>query len=108
MKDDNTVVTCLGWIALLAATVGLGLPLSGWVLSVMWAWFVVPVFHLPALGVAQAIGLSCIVSFFKSYKSGDGKKKTTTETVIDLIGTAFAAPLFALGFAYIIHLFIGG
>ena len=28
--------------------------LRGWVLSILWGWFMVPVFGLPALGIAQS------------------------------------------------------
>jgi hypothetical protein len=45
-----------------------GLPIialyRAWVLSQLWGWFVVPVFHLPALEIRYALGLSLIVSMF--------------------------------------------
>lgn len=37
--------------------------LRGYVLTVLWAWFVIPAFGLPALALAPAIGLTMIVSF---------------------------------------------
>lgn len=38
--------------------------LRGWVLMCFWKWFVVPVFHLPALGIMQAVGLSVAAMAF--------------------------------------------
>lgn len=35
---------------------------NGWVLTMMWAWFVVPTFGLPVLSVVPAVGLALIVS----------------------------------------------
>lgn len=36
----------------------------GYVFSILWAWFVVNIFNVPVLNVAQAIGLSGTVSCF--------------------------------------------
>lgn len=36
--------------------------LRGWVFSILWQWFAVPIFGLPPLGVAQAIGIAVIFS----------------------------------------------
>lgn len=54
----------LGWIGvvLMGAVV---MVLEGVVLSQLWGWFFVPLFGGPYLGVAQAIGLTFLVSFFK-------------------------------------------
>lgn len=36
---------------------------SGYVLSIIWAWFIVSVFELPNLSIASAIGLSIVIRF---------------------------------------------
>ena len=42
--------------------------LRGYILSVMWGWFVVSHFAgVPALGVLEAIGLSCVVGLFNMH-----------------------------------------
>ena len=33
----------------------------GYVLSILWKWFMVPLFHLPALNIPFAMGLALIV-----------------------------------------------
>lgn len=38
---------------------------EGYAISVLWGWFVVPVFHAPPLHLAQAIGLDLVVSVFR-------------------------------------------
>lgn len=56
--------------------------LNGYVLSVLWGWFIVPVFGLPALSIPVAIGLALVVSFLtkdvtiddSSDKQNAGKK----------------------------------
>lgn len=37
---------------------------QGYVLSLLWAWFVVKIFNVPVLNVAQAIGLAGTVACF--------------------------------------------
>ena len=36
---------------------------KGYVLTILWAWFVVPTFSLPELAIAPAIGLAMVVSY---------------------------------------------
>lgn len=52
---------------------------SGYVLTILWAWFVVPTFGLPPLALAPAIGLAVVVSYLthqytpKAAKPDEGK-----------------------------------
>lgn len=36
--------------------------INGWALAVLWRWFLLPAFDLPALSIGYAIGLSVIAS----------------------------------------------
>jgi len=50
---------------------------TGLAVSVMWGWFVVPVFGLPSLSIAQAYGLALVVGVLthkgtKADKDSDG------------------------------------
>ena len=38
----------------------------GFVFSRLWAWFIVPVFNLPALTVMQAVGINIVVGLLTS------------------------------------------
>lgn len=40
----------------------------GYVLSILWGWFMVPAFGLPALTVPLAIGLSLVVGFLTAHR----------------------------------------
>lgn len=46
----------------------------GYTLSVLWGWFVVPAFGLPALSVAQAYGLTLVVRAAHGIKDVDGNE----------------------------------
>ncbi|MNL15671.1 hypothetical protein D3C87_1366730 [compost metagenome] len=53
------VLKLLGWVALLAASS----VWRGYVLSILWGWFIVSAFGLPPLTIPLAIGVSLIVGF---------------------------------------------
>ena len=108
MKDDNALMGCLGWIAYAALVLVLGSILGGWALSIMWEWFIVPVFALPSLGIVQAIGLSCVITLLapRQIQRNSGVKKSTFDVVIETSAQAFLAPLLAVGFGWIVYQFI--
>jgi hypothetical protein len=58
--------------ALVLTLITYGALSTGYVLSQLWLWFVVPVFQLPALGMYRAIGLSLVVRLLTVH--GDFKK----------------------------------
>ena len=50
------IIVALGLVGV-AACVAVAVMLEGFALSHLWAWFVVPYFHVQPLGVALSIGL---------------------------------------------------
>lgn len=71
---------------------------NGFVLSILWGWFVVPLFEVPSLTIAQAIGISIVVSYFTNqYNDSDKKEeKSLTEKIIYLILLAIMRPVIVL------------
>jgi multisubunit Na+/H+ antiporter MnhB subunit len=73
-KGEKDSMECLLMECLLAVfliAVGLGIAAliatvyflwEGWVLSVMWKWFAVPLFGLPRLNIGECIGIAMICS----------------------------------------------
>lgn len=58
----------LGVVLGLAVAVAiLGSILRGWVLSILWGWFMVPTFGLPELGVLPAVGMMFTITFLFQY-----------------------------------------
>lgn len=83
---------------------------SGYVLSVMWNWFLVPAFHMPQISVALAIGITMLVRMItynpsyekeKKKESGELAKALTNAVVFSLL-----YPLLVLAVAYIVHQFV--
>jgi len=92
---------------LAVAVASLGIVWRGWVMTKLWAWFVVPVFGLPALGLAAAIGLSLTIGFF-TYQYSDTvqeKRKGYAATAYPL-GVVFLYPAVLLGIGWIVTLFM--
>ena len=95
-SEMKKVLALLGF-----ATVGvlllcvLAVLVRGLCLSVLWGWLIVPVFGLPALGIAPAIGLTVFLNFLLDHKKEE-------HAAADII----VVPLFVLGVGWLIHLFI--
>lgn len=80
---------------------------SGYVLSILWGWFVVPFLFLPALPVTYAIGLRLIVLSFARVKAKDVDDNDKVEDAyVKSIGVAVFLPAYCLFFGWIITLFI--
>lgn len=80
----------------------LGWLLTGWSLSLLWAWFVVPVFALPAISIWQAAGLSMVVKTFtyvvpRGEQDPEGDKAHWERVVASLL-----FPVLALGFGWVL------
>ena len=108
MKDDNALMGCIGLLAYTLVVIVGGSIAGGWALSIMWGWFVVPLFSVPALGIAQAVGLMCVVGmvFPKSTANSDGKKKDSITVIVESFVLAFVAPFISVGIGWIVYQFI--
>jgi len=82
--------------------------LNGYVLSVLWGWFIVPVFNLPTLTAVSAIGIAMVVSYltYQYNESDEDDNKSFGEKLAKPIAIAILRPLFALFFGWIVHLFM--
>lgn len=88
-------------IALAAALLAAGFMWQGYVLTIIWDWFIVTKFHLPSLRIPEAIGLTLVVCFIRQvqYKSNKDDKW-------DSIVKMFVGPLAVLGLAWTVRLFL--
>jgi len=79
---------------------------DGFVLSVLWNWFVIPTFTLPILHVWPAVGIMLITSMFKTRIAKDEVTKdgkSHIEKAIENLLTVFVYPLFALALGTLAH-----
>jgi hypothetical protein len=95
-KVGLDLLKLLGWIALLAGAA----VWRGYVLSILWVWFIVRAFDAPPISIPLAIGVSLIVSFLTRQWQ---KEKHATSFVI---GMAIFAPAMTLFIGWIVTKFI--
>ncbi len=62
-SEKTKVLVILLSIIVYATLIPVGTILGGWTFSILWGWFAVPIFGLPALGVAQAVGVTLLFGF---------------------------------------------
>lgn len=78
---------------------------GGYVASVLWFWFVVPL-GAPAISTTHAAGLSCVVSTFMGSRGlyqGEQKNKSPEEAISTALGVVILIPLVVLTFGWLIH-----
>lgn len=114
---------CFGLIAFFVLSLVAVSIFNGYVLTVLWGWFVVPTFpNIPALTLVPAIGIAGILRLMTgqykpgSTESGDEKKLTEEERWAlikkgwvkwaDVTFQMFAATGMSLFFGWILHFFM--
>jgi hypothetical protein len=75
----------------------------GYVLTILWGWFIVPTFNAPALSVATAIGIALVVGMFSTTKESNKEEKDNA--LVNYLLNGFVAPALALGIGYLITLY---
>lgn len=76
-----------------------GILINGWVLSILWAWFIIPIFGIHALTFAQALGLCTIVNLLANRRIENFEKTappTAFETRVAIFYVLFNAMIFLL------------
>lgn len=102
------VFSLIGLLVSLPLLLGLGAVLNGWALSLMWAWFIIPVFSLPSISIGQAIGIGMIASFVTWQQQAEDKTKDEDAlvTFFRCVFLIIFRPLITVGIAYLVKQFI--
>jgi len=98
--------TLVFMIVTLAATVGI----NGYVISVLWQWFIASTFGLMQITVVQAIGVSLFIAYFKPnkpalssiHKANLESKESEGMKLLKMVGNAIFSGAVILGFGWII------
>ena len=104
--DSDEIMGCIGLLVLAVALIALATVLNAWALKVLWGWFVAPVFELPNLGLFEAMGLSCIVSFLIASTKQDEEDEKEASAWVKAFTLAVIRPLLAVGMGWIIVQFM--
>lgn len=107
-NSSDKVWGCFGMFIAFVVILVLSTVLGGWVMSILWAWFVVPTLGLPAISIVEAIGLTMAIRVLvNGYGSTSNKKyDDLSDLIANMVTVLFGMPLMLLGIGYIIHLFM--
>jgi hypothetical protein len=97
-KDDDSLFLTI--LVLLMVV-----PLSMWhgfVLTKVWAWFVVPLGVVP-IGMWHACGLVLLIGWLTKDGTQSGEGKSQSERLLEVLGKGILAPLIALGIGAAYH-----
>lgn len=102
MSKDKAVFIA-GGIAVLAQIV------NGWILTLLWGWFVVPVFHAPEIGLVPAIGILLLLEFVAppvQEKTFSDDEEANLELLAHMLTVAFVKADYALVVGFIVVQFM--
>lgn len=106
MSDESGTEVFFGCVTAIVAVV-VGCILNGLALELLWDWFVVSLFHLPYLSVAQAIGLALVIRVFHGVSTSEAKtNKTFGQSIVSLVVTSVGSPLMAIAFGWVVRIFL--
>ena len=91
-------MSALGTVSATVLVLAYTWALSGWALSLLWSWFIVTAFALPALSIPQALGLSLVVGYMTMQIREDDKKREWADVLLRGLVHGTAKPLTALAF----------
>lgn len=94
----ESVLTLVGAVAFVPLVSSLSALVSGYVVSTLWGWFIVPVFGIKALSIPQAIGLSLVTGYLTHQTMPEDTASTAAK-----ITNVILYPMFALGIGYVVH-----
>lgn len=98
----SSLLALFGVLALLAGSS----MWKGYVLTVLWGWFIVPTFDLPTLALAPAIGISMTVSYL-TYQYDSSKKSEDAENpFVRAVSYSLLMPALVLGVGWIVQKFM--
>jgi len=108
VKDTAIAIAAiLGLVAAFVVAIVIGAILDGLVLSILWGWFIVPVFNFPSLSLVPAIGLALVVSHLTSQRADcKPKENDNGNTITKVVTIVLLRPLLVLLFGWILHLFM--
>lgn len=108
-RNDNVsaaLLSCVGLVALAAVGIVGSVFVDGFVISTLWRWFVLPLFSLPALTVAQAVGLALCVRAIRPVIIEHDDKGDTRKAWLRLFKYGVLGPAFLLLTGYAVHLYV--
>lgn len=106
-KNANRGIGCVLVAIIVIIPALVGSIVNGWAFATLWGWFIVPIFALPSLRLAEAIGVALIVSFLTAPRM---KQDEITESLGEVIVNAtlqlILYPLISVSIGWIVYQFV--
>lgn len=100
-KESLELLSILGaLVVVFASTI-----IRGWVICVLWNWFLSPPLGIPKLSLIFGIGVSLLTQVATLDMSITRKKMDEIEDKLRVVGKSLLVYGFALGLGWIVHLF---
>lgn len=99
-------ITVIGLLGVAVGWVVIGTILRGWVLSILWKWFIVSAFGLPALSISAAIGVSIVASLLTFQYIYSRDDRSDSEKIAGGLGVSIGAPLLILAMGWVVKQFL--
>ncbi|MFS1518600.1 hypothetical protein V1503_19365 [Bacillus sp. SCS-151] len=82
--------------------------IHGFVLSLLWEWFIVSAFSVPSISIIEAVGVMLVVDFIllKIDWKEEAMEVPMEEFIYKLVAHSIVMPFWGLGIGYILTLFI--
>lgn len=98
------LIVVFGVVATVGGVIAVSVIINGYVLSILWAWFLVSL-GLPALSVAHAIGVGMCVTWL-TYTHKTSTEEDKSKALEGLFTVMILRPLIFLGIGYIVKQFM--
>ena len=101
-------LSCFGLVVLFVSSIVIASLMNGWALSVLWGWFVSPIFGVPNLSIMAAIGFSLVVGMLTQSPSSkdEHSDKSFGALIVNLLAVAVFRPAFVVFLGWIVLKFM--
>lgn len=94
-------------MVIISALILIGAIVNGWAFATLWGWFIVPIFSLPSLHIAEAIGVALIVSFHPASRmKRDEIAEGLGEEIVYATMQSILYPLISVSIGWIAYQFV--
>ena len=100
----KVLLAIVGFTVVVPVIIAVNAMLNGWVLSMLWGWFMVPTLGLPVLSLAPAIGIALVISYLTHQTIDCESKKKELEEKVAYAALVILRPFFVLFFGWVVHL----
>lgn len=103
----TALLVVIGTMVMVLITGVLGTVLNGWVLTLLWQWFIVPTFGLAPLALVPAIGVSLVAHYITNqFRDVQEVERSPWGKFGVALLHSFGYPLIALGIGAVVRMFM--